>query len=120
MYAQHEMHGLFNIQQARQCTYNVILRRVRELLLPWKSSECYLLVCVCMRARACIHVGTWARGRVHIALLIQNATLMRHVMTSFVAPRSPNVSTLSHKRCDFLKKVIEHKMRVLIFSTTFV
>ena len=29
-------------------------------------------------------------------------------------------STLSHKRHDFRKKVVEHKMFVLIFSTTFV
>jgi hypothetical protein len=28
--------------------------------------------------------------------------------------------TLSHKRYDFWEKVIEHKMCVLIFSTTFV
>jgi hypothetical protein len=28
--------------------------------------------------------------------------------------------TLSHKWHDFRKKIIEHKMRVLIFSTTFV
>jgi hypothetical protein len=36
-----------------------------------------------MRARACLHVGTWARERVHVALLIQNATryakLWRHL-----------------------------------------
>jgi hypothetical protein len=30
------------------------------------------------------------------------------------------VSTLSHKRQDFWKNVIEHKTCVLIFSTTFV
>ena len=35
-------------------------------------------------------------------------------------PILPYLSTLSHKRCDFRKKVIEHKMRVLSFSTTFV
>ena len=29
-------------------------------------------------------------------------------------------STLSHKRHDFMEKVTEHKMRVLIFCTTFV
>ena len=32
----------------------------------------------------------------------------------------PHNSTLSHKRCDFRKKVAEHKMCVLIFCTTFV
>jgi hypothetical protein len=34
-------------------------------LLLWKSNNYYLLVCVCMLARACVHVGTRARGRVH-------------------------------------------------------
>ena len=32
----------------------------------------------------------------------------------------PYFSTLSHKRYDFRKKVIEHKMCVMIFPTTFV
>jgi hypothetical protein len=32
----------------------------------------------------------------------------------------PYFSTLSHKQNDFQEKVIEHKMCVLIFSTTFV
>jgi hypothetical protein len=47
-------------QQDRQCTNNVTLRRVRELLLLWKViSISYWSVC------ACVHVGTRARGRVH-------------------------------------------------------
>ena len=51
------------------------------------------------------------------ALLIQHATRMRHIVTSFVAPLAPPYfSTLSH----FREKVTEHKMCVLIFSTTFV
>jgi hypothetical protein len=46
---------------------------------------------------------------------------MRHIVTSFVAPLSPpHFSTLSPTRCDFRKKVAEHKICVLIFSTTFV
>jgi hypothetical protein len=37
-----------------------------------------------------------------------------------VAPQSsPHFSTLSHKRYDFRKEIIENKMRVLIFSTNF-
>ena len=40
------------------------------------------------------------------------------VSTTFLAPQYPrHFSTLSHRRCDFLKKkVTEHIMRVLIFS----
>jgi hypothetical protein len=47
--------------------YNVILRGVREPLLPRKSNRYYLLVSVCMRARACMrtHECTWARRSVH-------------------------------------------------------
>ena len=91
------------------------MRNVRESLLPSKSKKYYIFVCVraCARARGCTCV--------HVALFIQHATRMRHIVTSFVAPQSPlHFSTLSHKRCDFRKKVIEHKMCVLIFSTTFV
>ena len=50
-------------KQKGQCKYNVTLRRVRESLLPWKSNNYYLLVCVC----------------VHVVLLIQHTTRMRHV-----------------------------------------
>jgi hypothetical protein len=52
----------------------------------------YLLVCVRMRACACVcafgYPGAWACAclDVHEALLIQQATLMRHVVTSYVAP----------------------------------
>jgi hypothetical protein len=61
-----------------------------------------------------------AGAYVHIALLIQHATRMRHIVTSFVIPQSPpNFSTLSHKRCDFRKNVIEYKICVFIVSTTF-
>ena len=68
-------------------------------------------------------MATWACAcaYVHIAVLIQHATRMRHIVTPFVDSRSPLCfSTLSHKRCDFRTKVVEHKMCVLIFSTTFV
>ena len=109
-------------QQEAQCKYDVTLRRGRELLLPWKSNKYYLLACVCTRVRACIgYTGAWACARVyvHAALLIQHARRMYHIVTSFVAPRSPSCfSTLSHKRCNFQKNVVEQKMRVLIFSTS--
>jgi len=62
--------------------------------------------------------------RVFEALDIQHAMRMRRILLSSVAcPAVRYISTLSHKRHDFLlkkKKVIECKMRVLIFSTDFV
>jgi hypothetical protein len=66
--------------QDRQCAYTV------TLLLSWKSSKCYILVCECVRACACERVGARARGRV--TLLIHHATRMRHITTSFVASGS--------------------------------
>ena len=56
-----------------------------------------------------------------LALLLQYATHMHHIVTSFETPQSPpHPSILSHKRRNFWKKVIEHKTCVMIFSTTFV
>jgi hypothetical protein len=52
------------------------------------------------------------------ALVIQHTKRMRGVTFSLVAVQC--FSTLSYKRHDSRKKVIEHKMYVLIFSTTFV
>ena len=58
---------------------------------------------------------------VSVALVIQHAKRMRRVVLSFVPCRAiPYFSTLPHKRHDFRKKVIEHKLCALIFSTTFV
>ena len=96
--------------------YNVILRRVREFLFPSKRNKCYLLVDGCVRAcvRECGYPGAWACAceYVHVALLIQHPKDMRHVVTSFVAPRfASDFSTFSHKRRDFRKKGIEHKIR---------
>jgi len=61
---------------------------------------------------------------VFVASDIQHATRMRRVTLPSVAwPALQFFPTLSHKRHDFRKKkkkVIEHNMCVLIFSTTFV
>ena len=70
-------------------------------------------MCACVRVR----VDILERGRVNVALLVQHITRMRHIVTSFVVPLAPPYfSTLSHKRRDFRKKVIEHEMCVLIYS----
>jgi len=42
------------------------------------------------------------------------------ILSPVVCPALQNFSTLSHIWHAFWKRVIEHKMRVLIFSTTFV
>jgi hypothetical protein len=56
-----------------------------------------------------------------LALAIRDAKCMRHVMLSSVAcPRLQYFPTLSRKRHDFRGKVIENKMCVFIFCTTFV
>jgi hypothetical protein len=57
-------------------------------------------------------VGAWAFACacVRASLLIQHATSMRHVLTSLVAPLAQqHYSTLSHKRHDFRKTLLNMK-----------
>jgi hypothetical protein len=46
------LYSLCILKQDRQCTHNVILRRVRESLLLWKSNVLYICL-VCLSVRAC-------------------------------------------------------------------
>ena len=68
-------------KQNSRCNYNVTLRRTGGSFFPSKSKKYYTFISVC------IYVGTQARGLVHaracvrVALLVQHATRMRHVVT---------------------------------------
>ena len=54
-----------------------------------------------------------------LVLIMHHARRMRRVILSSVAsPALPHFSVVSHQRHDFWEKGIEHKMCVLIFSTT--
>ena len=83
------------------------MRRVHKSLLPWKAINItYLSVC------ACAHACVWTPGRVgvcvYVALLIQHATHVRHIVTSSVAPRAPQYfSTFPHKWHNFREKLLK-------------
>jgi hypothetical protein len=84
----------------------VTLRRVRESLLLWESNKYYTCVCACV----CQGAWTCACACVHVALFIQHVTRMRHNVTSLVASMAPAyLSTLSHKRKDFRKILLNMK-----------
>ena len=72
-------------------------------LLPWKSSKDYTF-------------------RVSVALVIQHVKHMCYIMLSYMACMAPPYFSMlsSHKLRDLRKTLSEHKMCVLIFSTTYV
>jgi hypothetical protein len=55
---------------------------------------------------------------VSLTLDIQHAKRMRLILSSVVCLFLSYFSTLSHKRHEFREKVVDHKVRVLSFSTT--
>jgi hypothetical protein len=88
--------------------YRNIETRSRIIVIVEKQQILQMCVCVC----ACMCPDAW----VYVALLIQHATRMRYIVTSFVAPLATQYfSTLPHKRHDFRENVIGHKMCILIF-----
>ena len=79
-----------------QCTYTVTLRYDRVTIVTVEKQEVSHILCV------------------SIALVIQYAKRIRRTLTVLYFYR------LSHQRHNFRKNVTDHKMRVSIFSTTFV
>jgi len=68
-------------------------------------------------AYCCASPFHYCRGKATSVLVTQHADQKRSIFLSFVAcPSVPYSSTLSHKRHDFRKNSIVHKMYVLIFS----
>jgi hypothetical protein len=106
--AAHTQHG-HTLKQAslvsrnKTGNVNVTVKCFSESLLQWKSNsvlhiDLYVYACI----RTCV---ACACACVHVALLIQHETRMRHIVTSFVARLAlPYFSTLSHKRRDYGEK----------------
>ena len=77
-------HSSAHSKLRRQCTYNVILRRVRELLLPCKSNKYYIFVCVCVcvcaRSPANVHVP----GRMGVCMQVLACSLAYPARKSYI------------------------------------
>jgi hypothetical protein len=74
-----------------------------------------MCVCVCV----CVYVCVCVCVRARVALVIQKVIRMRHSIICGLS-NSTIFSTLSQKRQDFRRKIIEHKMCAVLFCTPFI
>jgi hypothetical protein len=51
--------------------YNVTLRWVTKLSLPWKRKKYYTFLCMCVRVDACV----WVRDRVGVSVCMRTCSL---------------------------------------------
>ena len=100
---------------ARPGLYGV---QTRKTTYVWRNTEARSLNYCCRGKAICVTYSEWVR--VCVVWVIQHAKRMRRIILPSMAWLSPPYfSTLSHKRHEFREKVIENKMCVLVFSTTF-
>ena len=114
-----------NVQQERQYTYNVTLRRVRVTSYRGKAvlynCECvrarvrgYVRMCVRVVARTGERAWAWACACSRVPVL---SSMQRAAVLSSATSLPPlYFSTLSHKRYDFQKKKLLNIKRVFRFS----
>jgi hypothetical protein len=104
---QKELRIVNHKEQGSHCTCKVTLRRVHETTVACKGNKYYIFLCVC--ARACVYVCVWVHGRGRVlallTLLIQHATRKHHSVICGLSG-STIMFTLSHKRNDFQKKLL--------------
>ena len=79
------------------------------------GKKCNIEACLCNHCWGGTEISTAHFECVFIHLRIQHAMSMRLIVICGL-PALPCFSTLSHKRQDFRRNIIEHKMGVLMFS----